>query len=192
MAFENQNPLDNDCGTRLDAYHVVPAAIVRKVVRRALDGLPFAQPPDVLRQQRRVHRIRMIEVLLRAFFEGEFGEGLVVVVLLEHHDVRFGDGFDNPARDRRLSRAGAPANSDNQRTAIERSNRQPPSSPCASWPSSPQSPPALPPAARWVRRTGSRSHSPCPPGGRTSRFRPRRRARRRFPPLASAASRVRA
>ena len=65
----------------------------------------------------------MVEILLCAFYEGKFGEILIVVVLLENDYIRFGDGFDDPARDRRLSRPCPAANSNYQRPNVEWSNR---------------------------------------------------------------------
>src|SRR5271155_3458765 len=80
----------------------------------------------MLGQERRVHRIRMVEILPGSLFERQLGEILVVVVLFEDDDVPFGDGFDDPARDRRLARPGAAAYADDERPTVEWSNCLPP------------------------------------------------------------------
>jgi hypothetical protein len=74
----------------------------------------------VLGQQRRIHRIGMIEVLLHPLFERHARIVFVVAVLLENDNVRFGKRFDNPRRNGGFAGAGAAADPDNQWTAIER------------------------------------------------------------------------
>ena len=70
-------------------------------------------------QQRRIHRIGMIEVLFHPLFQRHARIIFVVVVLLENNNVRFGERFDDPGCDRGFAGASAAANANNQRTAIE-------------------------------------------------------------------------
>ena len=61
----------------------------------------------------------MIEVLLHPLLKRHARIIFVVVVLLENDNVRFGECFDDPGRDRGFARASAAADADNERTAIE-------------------------------------------------------------------------
>jgi hypothetical protein len=61
----------------------------------------------------------MIEVLLHSSFEWHARVIFVVVVLLENDDVRFGECLDDSGCNSGFAGAGAAANPDNQRTAIE-------------------------------------------------------------------------
>jgi hypothetical protein len=79
----------------------------------------LAKPADVLGQQRRIHRIGMIEVLLHPLFERHARIVFVVAVLFKNDNVGFGECFDNPRCNRGFAGAGAAANADDQWTAIE-------------------------------------------------------------------------
>jgi hypothetical protein len=64
----------------------------------------------------------MIEVLLHPLFEWHAGIVLVVAVLLEDDDVRFGERFDDACCNGGLTGASAAANANDQWTAVERAD----------------------------------------------------------------------
>jgi hypothetical protein len=84
--------------------------------------LAFAQAADMLSEQRRVHRIGMVEIQLDSFGEGQFGKALVVIILLEHDDIFLRKRLDDAAGDSRLAGASASADPDDQRARVECSN----------------------------------------------------------------------
>jgi hypothetical protein len=86
-----------------------------EVVERLLDGLPGAQGADVLDEQRSIERVRMVEVLLRAFLERQAGQVAVVAVLLEDDDAQRRQRGDDAAGDGGLAGAGPAADADDQR-----------------------------------------------------------------------------
>jgi hypothetical protein len=64
----------------------------------------------------------VVKVQLYAFFKGKLRETFVIIILLKNDDVGFGKRFDDPAGDGGFPGASATANSDDERTRVERSN----------------------------------------------------------------------
>jgi hypothetical protein len=119
LILENQNSLDDDRRARRDPHGGICPAEICEIVGGPLDHLTFPKPTDVLGQQLRIHRIRMIEVLLHALFERHARIIFVVVVLLENDNVRLGKRFDDSRRNGGFAGAGAAANANDQWTAVE-------------------------------------------------------------------------
>ena len=104
---------------RLDPHRPAQPLEIGEIISGPLDRLPRAQLAHVLCKQRRIHRVRMVEIDFDPFFVAKARVVAVIIILLQHHHARFRKRFDNPARDRRFARAGASANSDDQRSPIQ-------------------------------------------------------------------------
>ena len=115
LLSKDQNSFDDDRGARLDALRFLMALKIRKVVRGRVDRFARAQSPHVLGEQRRIHRIGMIEVYANALFVGELRVVLVVVVLLKDCDAFRRKRLNDAARDGGLARSRAAADPDDER-----------------------------------------------------------------------------
>src|SRR6185437_2942465 len=87
-----------------------------EIVARARDRLAGAQPAHMLDQQRHLDGVRMIEVQFIALGRRESGLVLVIIVLLQQRYAGGGEGFDNPARERRLAGARPAADANDYRS----------------------------------------------------------------------------
>ena len=77
---KDEDALDDDDLGRHDCDRLGCAVVHRVVICRALDGLPGAQRVEVLHEQRRVERVRVVVVELFALGEGNVVMPLIIVV----------------------------------------------------------------------------------------------------------------
>lgn len=83
----------------------------RVVIRRAFDRLPGAQRVEVLHEQRRVERVRVVVVELFALGEGNVVVPLIIIVVVQHAHIA-AEFVENAPRDGGLAAAGAAGNAD--------------------------------------------------------------------------------
>lgn len=89
----------------------------RVVIRRAFDRLPGAQRVEVLHEQRRVERVRVVVVELFALGEGNVVVPLIIIVVVQHAHIA-AEFVENAPRDGGLAAAGAAGNADHHYAAV--------------------------------------------------------------------------
>jgi len=90
--------------------------VLGEVMNGPLDGMALTRAADVLDQQRGVHRVGMVEVLLGALINRQVWQVFLVVVLLQNQNAFLGKRGDDAIGDGGLARACAAANPDHQST----------------------------------------------------------------------------
>ena len=66
------------------------APVLGEIINGALDGVAFAQRFDMADEQRSIHRIGMVKILLGALVKRQMRKVFVIVVLLKQQDAFFG------------------------------------------------------------------------------------------------------
>src|SRR5579862_8800212 len=114
--LKNQDAFDNKSGPRLQMHSCGNAPVLCEIVNRTLDRPALAQFTNMADQERRIHRIGMVEILLGALLNRKMREILVIMILLKQKNAVLGKHLHQAARDGGLAGAGSTAYSDCQAT----------------------------------------------------------------------------
>ena len=108
---KDEDALDDDDLGRADRGRLGRAVVHRVVVDRAFHRLPGAQRVEMLHEQLRVERIRVVVVELFALGEGNVVVPLVIIVVVQHAHIA-AEFVENAPRDGGLAAAGAAGDAD--------------------------------------------------------------------------------
>jgi len=88
--------------------------VLGKIVDGAINGVPLAELPHLLNQERRVEGVRVIKIFTGALFQGKMRIVLVIMILREDRNTFRRQSGNDPLRDSRLSGPSASSNPDDQ------------------------------------------------------------------------------
>lgn len=108
---KDEDALDDDDLGRDDRDRFGGAVVHRVVIRRARDRLPGAQRVEMLHEQRRVERVRVVIVEFLALGKGDVVVPLIVVVVIQHAHIA-AEFVEDAPRDGGLAAAGTAGNAD--------------------------------------------------------------------------------